>query len=188
MRYRSLNSHRKSKSLGFIKKHFSPIWIFVGVLATFLGEFQKIFLCSHLIGQKNCIFHPSRRRIYNLFTKFNSPPTYKDKNSAKYPLVKNIPHLYPWNRGFEYPFSKMFIVYLHSRAVWKRLRLIAIGEQKNQSFLAPKNCPSPICKKWGFGRVFWRMIYSLFTETALANKKCALRRKVKVVWDVLIQT
>ena len=32
------------------------------------------------------------------------------------------------------------------------------------------------------------MIYILFTEIAPVNKKCALRRKVKVVWDVLTQT
>ena len=32
------------------------------------------------------------------------------------------------------------------------------------------------------------MIYILFTEIAPANKKCALRRKVKVVRDVLTQT
>ena len=31
-------------------------------------------------------------------------------------------------------------------------------------------------KKWGFGKVFRRMIYSLFTEIDLANKKCAFRR------------
>ena len=102
----------------------------MGVLATFFRWFSENFLCSHLIGQKNCIFQPSRRRIYNLFTKFNSPPTYKDKNSAKYPLVKNIPHLYPWDRGFEYPFSKMFIVYLHPRAGWKCPHLIATEKRK----------------------------------------------------------
>ena len=79
-----------------LSKNISHLYEFLwGCWQPFLGEFQIIFLCSHLIGQKNCIFHPSRRRIYNLFTKFNSPPTYKDKNSAKYPLVKNIPHLYP---------------------------------------------------------------------------------------------
>ena len=32
------------------------------------------------------------------------------------------------------------------------------------------------------------MIYILFTEIAPVNKKCALLRKVKVVWDVLTQT
>ena len=78
-----------------LSKNISHLYEFLrGCWQSFLGEFQKIFLCSHLIGQKNCIFQPSRRRIYNLFTKFNSPPSYKDKNSAKYPLVKNIPHLY----------------------------------------------------------------------------------------------
>ena len=82
----------------------------------------------------------------------------------------------------------MFIVYLHSRAVRNRLHLIAIGEQKINPLLPEKIASHLYAKKWGFGRVFWRMIYSLFTETALANKKCALRRKVKVVWDVLIQT
>ena len=106
----------------------------MGVLATFFRWFSENFLCSHLIGQKNCIFQPSRRRIYNLFTKFNSSPTYKDKNSAKYPLVKNIPHLYPWNRGFEYPFSKMFIVYLHSQAVCPPPHLVATGKRKVRPF------------------------------------------------------
>ena len=32
------------------------------------------------------------------------------------------------------------------------------------------------------------MIYSLFTEIDLANKKCAFRRISKVVWAVLTQT
>ena len=79
-----------------LSKNISHLYEFLwGCWQPFLGEFQKIFLCSHLIGQKIGKIQPSRRRIYNLFTKFNSPPTYKDKNSAKYPLVKNISHLYP---------------------------------------------------------------------------------------------
>ena len=42
--YLPLNSHGKSKSLGFIKKHFSPIWIFKGVLAPlFEADFKKYF-------------------------------------------------------------------------------------------------------------------------------------------------
>lgn len=32
------------------------------------------------------------------------------------------------------------------------------------------------------------MIYSLFKEIALENKKCAFRRKVKVVWVPEVQT
>lgn len=160
---------------------------FCGGAGNIFRRISKYFLPSPN-RTKNCIFQPSRWRIYNLFTKFNSPPTYKDKNSAKSPLVKNIPHLYPWNRGFVHPFSKMFIAYLHSRAVWKRLRLIAIGEQKNQSFLAPKNCLSPIWKKWGFGRVFWRMIYSLFTKIVRANKKSTFRCITKVAWGITSQT
>ena len=60
---------------------------------------------------------------------------------------------------------------------------------KNQPlFYRKKFVPHLYAKKWGFGRVFWRMIYSLFTEIAPTNKKYAFRRKVKVVWDVLTQT
>jgi hypothetical protein len=32
-------------------------------------------------------------------------------------------------------------------------------------------------KKWGFGKVFWRMIYSLFTEIALENKNAPFGAK-----------
>ena len=99
----------------------------MGVLAPLWGGFLEIFFSPHLIGQKIAKIHPSRQRFYNLFTKFNSPPTYKDKKMAKYPLVKNIPQLY--------------------------------------------------AKKWGFGKVFWRMIYSLFTEIALENKNAPFSAK-----------
>ena len=111
---------------------------------------------------------PSRRRIYNLFTKFNSPPTYKDKNSAKTPLVKNISHLYPKNRGFEYPFSKMFIVYLHSRAVRNRLHLIATGEQKINPSCSEKFCPSPIRIKTGF----WKGVLRNDLQFVYRNRPC----------------
>ena len=150
VRYLSSNSHRGGWSLG-LSKIIPHLYEFLrGSWQPFWGDFQTIFLRPHLIGQKIGKIQPSRRRIYNLFTKFNSPPTYKDKNSAKYPLVKNIPHLYPWNSGFEYPFSKIFIVYLHLRAVWKRPHLIAIEKQKINPFFTEKICPSPICKKMGF--------------------------------------
>ena len=69
------------------------------------------------------------------------PLTYKDKISAKYPLVKNIPHLYPWNRGFEYPFSKMFIVYLHLQAVWPPPHLVATGKRKVRPFYSKNFIP-----------------------------------------------
>ena len=65
---------------------------------------------------------------------------------------------------------------------------MATGKRKVHHLLHKFFVPHLYAKKWGFGRVFWRMIYSLFTETAPANKKCALRRKVKAVRDVFTQT
>ena len=40
-----------------------------------------------------------------------------------------------------------------------------------------KNIPHLYAKKWGFGKVFWRMIYSLFTEIALENKNAPFGAK-----------
>ena len=73
----------------------------------------------------------------------------------------------------------MFIVYLHSRAVRNRLHLIAIGEQKINPLLPEKIASHLYAKKWGFGKVFWRMIYSLFTEIALENKNAPFGAKQK---------
>ena len=141
---------------------------FCGGWQPFLGEFQKIFLCSHLIGQKNCIFQPSRRRSYNLFTKFNSPPTYKDKISAKCPPYQK--HFSPiWkNRGFVHPFSKMFMLYLHSRTVWKCLHLIATGKQKINPSCPEKFCPSPIRIKTGF----WKGVLENDLQFVYKNCPC----------------
>ena len=63
-----------------LSKNISHLYEFLrGYWQPFLGGFQINFYRPHLIGQKIGKIHPSRQQIYNLFTKFNSSPSYKDK-------------------------------------------------------------------------------------------------------------
>ena len=143
----SLNSHRKEQKLRLHQKIFLPIWIFVGVLATFLSLVLKnIFLSS----------------------------SNRTKRWQKSTLVK-----------------KIFLTYMHENGVlytlfWdiftERLQSLSPNSHRkteNQPFWVKKFAPHLYAKKWGFGKVFRRIIYSLFTEIVLANKKCTFRCMAK---------
>ena len=53
--------------------------------------------------------------------------------------------------------------------------IIATEKWKPHSLL--KNIPHLYAKKWGFGKVLWRIIYGLFIEIALENKNAPFGAK-----------
>ena len=63
-----------------------------------------------------------------------------------------------------------------------------IGQKDGKSQHLSKNIPHLYPKIWGFGKVFWRIIYSLFTEIVLTNKKCTFRCMAKKVRALSAQT